>query len=411
MTGLKRNLSLKILNLLKIFPVVIILGARQTGKTTLAKQVAPDFHYLDLEKPSHFSQFHADPEFFFEQHPNRLIIDEAQSYPALFNMLRGVIDQDRHSNGRYIITGSSSPDILKHTSDSLAGRVGIIELGTLKTNEYYQKPLSPIYQIFQDKLIKNALQFDGPPPFSNQEIQHIWLKGGYPQPLLAHTEFEYLQWMENYQTTYINRDIAALFPKLNKIAYQRFLAMLGQLSSTIINKSEIARSIEISEPTAREYFTIAEGSFLWRQLTSFENKITKSIVKMPKGYIRDSGLLHYLLRIQNLEMLYSNINVGHSFEGFVIEEIIKGIQATDITNWGYRYYRTRNGAEIDCILEGPFGILPIEIKYGSTVMPKHLRSLDAFIKDHDLPFGIVINQSTQARWLTKTIYQLPVGWL
>jgi len=103
--------------------------------------------------------------------------------------------------------------------------------------------------------------------------------------------------------------------------------------------------------------------------------------------------------------------VGHSFEGFIIEEIIKGLQATAMTNWEYRYYRTRNGAEIDCIIEGPFGLLPIEIKYGSTVLPKQLRSLENFIKDHNLPFGLVINQSQTGRWLTRNIYQLPAGWV
>ena len=103
--------------------------------------------------------------------------------------------------------------------------------------------------------------------------------------------------------------------------------------------------------------------------------------------------------------------VGHSFESFVIEEIIKGLQATDLTNWQYHYYRTRGGAEIDCILEGPFGLLPIEIKYGSTVLPRQLRSLEDFIKEHHLPFGLLINQSQAGKWLTRHIYQLPAGWL
>jgi predicted AAA+ superfamily ATPase len=411
MSGLSRNVIQKVQNFLKIFPAVVILGARQTGKTTLTKQIAPDSYYLDLEKPSHINQFRHDPEFFFEQHPKNLIIDEAQSYPEVFNILRGVIDENRNENGRFLITGSSSPDILHHTADSLAGRVGIIELGTLKANEYYTLPLSPFYQIFQQKLTKELLNFNGPPPLSTTELQHVWLKGGYPQPLLATSDYEYFQWMENYQATYINRDIAALFPKLNKIAYQRFLSFLSQLSSTIVNKSELARAIEVSESTIREYLMIAEGSFFWRQLNSFENKITKSIVKMPKGYIRDSGLLHYLLKIEDLESLYSNIMIGHSFESFVIEEIIKGLQATNLVNWQYYYYRTRGGAEIDCILQGPFGTLPIEIKFGSTVLPRQLRSLEDFIKANHLPFGLLINQSQQAKWLTHHIFQLPAGWI
>jgi predicted AAA+ superfamily ATPase len=411
MTGLKRNLASKVTRLLEIFPVVVILGARQTGKTTLARQVTTDWDYLDLEKPSHISQLHQDPEFFFERHPRQLIIDEAQCYPELFNMLRGVIDERREENGRFIITGSSSPEILRQASDSLAGRVGLVELGTLKANEYYQQPLSSFYQLFQQKLSKENVISNDAPPLTSEQMQYVWLKGGYPQPLLSQSKEVYLQWMENYHATYLNRDIAALFPKLNRIAYQRFLSMLSQLSATIINKSEVGRAIEMSEATIREYLTIAEGSFLWRQVLSFERKIIKSIVKMPKGFIRDSGLLHYLLKIQDFDSLYNSMMVGHSFEGFVIEELIKGLQATTVTNWQYNYYRTRSGAEIDLILDGPFGILPIEIKYGSTVHPKQLRSLQDFIKEHDLPFGLVINQSQKGGWLTRDIYQLPVGWL
>src|SRR3989338_6055478 len=236
MIGIKRDVAAKIYFLLENFPAVAILGARQVGKTTLAKQVAPHWRYFDLEKPSHFDQITHDTEFFFQQYPNQLIIDEVQSYPDLFKILRGVIDERPKENGRFIITGSSSPDILHQASESLAGRIAIVELGTLKVNEFYEKPLSSFYEIFQNKLDRNVLNF-ATPPFSLEEIQNVWLKGGYPQPLLSASEDYYFQWMENYQATYINRDIAALFPKLNKVSYQRFLAILNKLSITIINPS------------------------------------------------------------------------------------------------------------------------------------------------------------------------------
>ena len=173
----------------------------------------------------------------------------------------------------------------------------------------------------------------------------------------------------------------------------------------------MARAIEVSEGTIRQYLRIAEGSFLWRQLLSFEKNVTKSIVKMPKGYLRDTGLLHYLLKIQELEVLHSHPIVGHSFEGFVIEEFIKGLQASVVTNYQTYYYRSRNGAEIDLIVDGPFGTLPVEIKYGSTIRPRQLQSLKNFVQEHHLPFGLLINQATQATWITPEIYQLPVGWL
>lgn len=187
--------------------------------------------------------------------------------------------------------------------------------------------------------------------------------------------------------------------------------MLGKLSGTIINKANIARNTEVSESTIKEYLKIAEGTFLWRQLPSYEKNITKTIVKMPKGFIRDSGLLHYFLKINSLEDLYSDPTVGNSFESFVIETIIKRLQATTATNWQAYYYRTRNGAEIDLILDGPFGILPIEIKYGKTINFNQLKTLTDFVKTHKLSFGLLINQSEKPEWISHEIFQLPVGWL
>lgn len=410
MTYLKRNLTQKIEFLLEMFPVVVILGARQTGKTTLAKTLRPDWLYVDLEKPSDYDAISHQPEFFFERHPEHVILDEAQYYPLLFSILRGVIDNNREQKGRYIITGSSCPELLKHVSESLAGRVALVELGTLKANEYYQLPLSPFYQLFNQQLDPAQL-ISGIAPMTNQQIQLIWLKGGYPEPVLQQAPFYYEQWMQNYRDTYVYRDLANLFPKLNKIAYQRFLGMLGKLSGTIINRSDLARAIEVSEGTIREYLTIANGTYIWRALPSYEQNITKAIIKMPKGHLRDSGLLHYLLRISDENMLHQDPIVGRSFESFVIEEIIKGLQATMLTNWQTSYYRTRGGAEIDLIIDGPFGILPIEIKYGSTVQRRQLVALKDFINEHNLSFGMVINQGHEITWLTDKIVQVPIGWL
>ena len=248
-------------------------------------------------------------------------------------------------------------------------------------------------------------------PLSTEAITTSWLKGGYPEPLQHSATEPYALWMENYQQTYVYRDIAKLFPRLNKITYQRFLSMLSKLSSTIMNKAELARALEVSEPTIKEYLSTAEGTFLWRQLPSYERNVKKSVIKMPKGHLRDSGLTHYLLKISDLTALYGDPAIGHSFEGFVIEELIKGLQATTVTNWEIYYYRTRNGAEIDLIIAGPFGILPIEIKYGQKINFHQLKAIQNFIVERDLPFGIVINQAKNAEWLTPRLFQLPVTWI
>jgi predicted AAA+ superfamily ATPase len=248
------------------------------------------------------------------------------------------------------------------------------------------------------------------PQFNYEQVQNHWLKGGYPEPRQGDENY-YQEWFVDYQSTYINRDIAKLFPNLDKLAYRRFMGMLGKLSSHIINKSELARSLSVSQPTVSDYLDIAEGTFLWRKLNSYENNPNKSVVKMPRGHIRDSGLLHHILRLSSLEQLQQDPIAGFSFESFVIEEILKGLQDARCRNVDYYYYRTRSGAEIDLILEGPFGTLPIEIKYGMRVARQQLKALSEFIDNQKLPFGLVINQAEKVEWLTETILQVPVGCL
>lgn len=405
----QRNILPYLLELLEQFPIIAILGARQTGKTTLAKQAGTNWLYMDLERESHYERLLADPEFFFQQNPERVIFDEAQLLPKLFTTLRSIIDENRTQKGRFIITGSSSPALLKNISESLAGRIAILELNTLKANEYFHQPLSEFYQIFHSKLNKKNVTILKP-QLSSKQIQQFWFKGGYPEPI-AHDDEFYREWMSDYQATYINRDLANLFPKLDKVAYRRFISMLAKLSSKIINKSDIARSVAVSQPTISDYLDIAAGTFIWRKLPSFDLNINKTIVKMPRGHIRDSGFLHYLLHIADLPSLQDDPIAGFSFEAFVIEELLKGLQDARLRNVDSYYFRTRDGAEIDLILQSQFGILPIEIKYGVHTPRKQLISLTNFIKDNKLKFGIVINQANEMLWLTEHILQVPAGCL
>jgi predicted AAA+ superfamily ATPase len=408
---MRRNIAYKINALLDMFPIVAIIGARQSGKTTLARTVCADWMYVDLEKTSDFNRVEFDPEFFLSEHPEHVIFDEAQLLPKLFELLRSSVDEQREKKGRFLLTGSSSFSLLTQISETLAGRVAIVELGTCKANELANKPMNKFYTLLQNELSPQCFKSLEPPLISLQDIQHAWYLGGYPEPALKDDTNFYWHWMENYEQTYIYRDVARQYPKLNKVSYQRFISILSQLSGTILNKSEIARALEVSEGSIREYLNIAEGTFLWRALPSYEKSGIKSTIKMPKGHIRDSGLLHSLLGITHPEKLYSNPIVGRSFEGFIIEEIIKGISATMLTHWSPCYYRTRGGAEIDLILEGPFGCLPIEIKHGANVTKRQLTSLEQFVIDQQLPFGLLVNQASEPCWLTRHIFQLPANYL
>jgi len=399
------NLAQRYLN---NFPVLCLLGPRQAGKTSFAKNLRKNWHYFDLEKPSDFELIARAPELFFEQFPENVIIDEAQEYPQLFKILRGVIDADRGKKGRFILTGSSSPEISAYLSDSLAGRVGLIQVGAFKANEFYQTPLSPFYKIFSEPMTRKSIDL-APPVLTNIQMRHCWLYGGYPEPLLANDLIFYQDWMDNYYATYINRDIAKLFPKLNKMAYARFIGTLSSLSGTILNKADLARAIEISEKSITEYLQIAELTYIWRNISFDVSSKVKSIVKKPKGLVTDSGLQHYLQKIQSMEQLLIHPSSGRSFESFVIEELIKGITAFGINNVDYHYYRTLKGSEVDLVVTTPFGKVPIEIKMAKSVPQKQLMTLNNYIESNGLPFGLLINQSDRVFWVTDKILQVPVG--
>ena len=409
MTDQKRNLETKINDLLVYFPVVTILGVRQCGKTTLAKLLRPDWQYFDLERSRDFEFITRDFEFFIKEHPHSIIIDEAQRYPALFQELRSVVDRERKHKNRFLLTGSSSFDLIKNVSESLAGRVGLVELGTFKTNETYSIRLPDFYKIFNTDLNQTTIDFlkGLEPEISHDQLMQAFLKGGYPEPVLEEDKRFYDAWMENYIQTYIQRDIRTLFPRLDLVKYQRFISMLSALSGTIINRSQVGRSLDISEKAIRDYLQIAEGSYIWRNTPSYEKSISKSVVKMPKGNFRDSGLTNYIQGITQREQLLNYPNVGAAFEAYIFEEIIKGIQATETVNWTYYYFRTRNGAELDMILEGPFGTLPIEIKFGSMIKQGQIQTLKNFVYNNNLPLGIVINNSDDVLLVADRILQLP----
>jgi len=411
---LERNSSKKINRSLERFPVVVLIGSRQCGKTTLAKMGRPNWHYVDLEKGSDLDVVTRDFDFFFKQHPDRLIIDEAQASPELFKELRGIIDADRTHKGRFILTGSSSPELSKQISESLAGRVAIIEIGTLKMNERLETPLSELYSIL-DQLPpeKHLAQLSElPVTLNTPQVLNHFLKGGYPEPVVENSDSFLAEWMTHYQQTYIQRDVRRLFPSLNIENYRRFITMLSELSGTIINRSEVGRSLNASESAVRDYLAIAQGTFIWRTLPSLEKTVSKSVVKMPRGYLRDSGLLHHLLNIRQVEQIYTRPGTGAAFEGFIIEEMIQGFRAIETAPWGFSFYRTRSGAEIDLVLTSPTGVrIPVEIKFGITTRRADLRSLSGFIAQEQCPYGILINNADDVRMLTENIIQIPAGCL
>lgn len=414
MSDITRNLQTEVNKLLKSFPVVAILGARQSGKTTLSKMATNDlWSYFDLEKGDDYDFITKDFSFFFKEYPRHVIIDEAQESKQLFRELRSAIDGNRKEKGRFIITGSSSPELSSKLAETLAGRVAILELGTLKMNERFSLPLSNIYKILKDEPVEKQITslMNLKSELNYDDVMGHFLSGGYPEPIISSNKEFYSQWMNNYMLTYVNRDVAKLFPGLNSIDFRRFISILAELSGSIINRAVVARTLSVSEPTVRNYLEIAEGTFIWRNLLSFQKSTSKSVTKMSRGYIRDSGLTNYLLKINDRERLLRHPGTGFTFEAFVIEEIINGFKGIGTNQFDYNYFRTKNGAEVDLIIDTPLSIIPIEIKLGISIKKNQLYSLTQFINDNNCPYGILINNGKEIKKLTEKIIQIPACYI
>jgi predicted AAA+ superfamily ATPase len=403
---MKRHYTQLLQEYLEYFPCVVILGPRQSGKTTLLKGLPSDWKIFNVEKRSDYTIISQDPDLFLRINPSHVAIDEAQFLPDLFRALRVAIDSSREKKGRFVITGSSSPDLVKSISESLAGRVGFIEISPFLATEALKLPQSKFFSIISEG--KDVVQLLGNLPAAS-ELGHIhdyWFRGGYPEPWIRNNSRFQNVWMENYIQSYLNRDILRLFPNLNKEKYRIFLGILSDLSGTIINYSEVARALGISVPTARGYFEIAHGSFLWRKIPSYEKNAMKRIVKHPKGYVRDSGLLNHLLHVRDSNHILSHPKAGQLWEGVVMEEIIRGFNAIGEECECY-YYRTSAGAEVDLVIEGRFGVVPIKIKYGRTVDSRELRSIRDFVAERGCEYGIIINNDENPRLYSENLIGVP----
>lgn len=397
--------------LLADFPCVVIVGPRQCGKTTLLDTLGGEWRRFDLERQSDFEVISRDPDLFLRLNPRKIAIDESQVLPAVFPALRVAIDDHRHEPGRFVVTGSSSPELLKSVSESLAGRVAIIEMAPFSFAETRQTSDSLFFDaLASGKPNASTLASALAPQATLAEIHEYWWRGGYPEPWLKASPRFRKAWSENYVRTYLQRDVARLFPGLDHTRFGQFLGLLGNLSGSILNYSDIARALAVSQPTARDYVEIAHGTFVWRSLPAYAGNPLKRAVKHPKGYLRDTGLLHHLLRIPTADALLSHPIMGRSWEGMVIEEFLRGMNGRGMA-FEASHYRTAAGGEVDLVVEGDFGLLPIEIKYAQTVRSRDLQALDHFVADFKCPLGLVINNDEHPRRYTDRILGVPFACL
>ncbi len=317
---------------------VAVIGPRQVGKTTLAQTIAASRPaiYLDLEAMADREKL-ADPVLFLEQYTDRLVIlDEIHRMPELFQALRGLIDTGRrtgHRTGRFLILGSAAIDLLRQSGETLAGRIEYVDLGPLHLDEVAA---------------------------GGANLNQLWLRGGFPDSFLAATDVDSFRLRRHFIRTYLERDVSLFGPRVPAELLERLWTMLAHNQGTLLNASRLAAGLGVSAPTVTSYIGLLVDLLLVRRLPPFHANIGKRLVKSPKTYLRDSGLLHALLGLQTLDDLLGHPVVGSSWEGFVMEQLL----ACAPEHARASFYRTAAGAEIDLLLElgGSHGCWAIEIK-------------------------------------------------
>jgi len=369
---LKRTVAKLVRERLSEFPAVALVGPRQCGKTTLAKALAKK--YFDMEQDADRVRLDLGWDDLIAG-KGLVVLDEAQTWPALFSRLRGAIDAARKRNGRFLLLGSVAPSLMQQVSESLAGRLSVVELSPLQITE-----------VGADKL------------------DALWRCGGFPDGGILKTR-AYPAWQQSYLELMVQRDLPNLGMTAKAPATMRLLRMLAALQGTTLNASKLGASLGTSYHTIHGYLTYLEGTYLLRALPPYEANIKKRLVRSPRLYIRDTGLLHSLLDVGRGDDLLSMPWVGASWEGFVIEQVISARQARGEDLRAY-FFRTHDGQEVDLVLEGEGEREVLEIKLTSSPSPEHFEKLGGVAQSLKATRQVILSrtrapQVSGSRWSTN----------
>jgi predicted AAA+ superfamily ATPase len=349
---IRRKIELFVLQSLQEMPVTALLGPRQCGKTTLSKAILsgrPDALYLDLERPDDLRAL-TDPQAFFRMNRGKLIcLDEIQRAPEIFPVIRAEADESG-VNGRFLILGSASPHLLRQSSESLAGRIRYLEL-------------TPI-------LIPETAE-------TEEVLRSLWLRGGFPRSYLAPSDDASFQWREDFVRTFLERDIPSLGFRVPADGMRRFWTMLSPLNAQVLNRSRLGESLGISHHAVQRHLDILTGSYLLRSLAPLEANTGKRLVKSPKIYFRDSGILHALSGIRTQRELLSHPSYGSSWESFALESICS--EPAIAKRWRPFFYGAHGGGEIDLILDS--GLQRVAVEFKASSSPTITRDFYAALAD------------------------------
>lgn len=398
---IKRLIEKTIINTLKAFPVLILTGARQSGKTTLLKHLFSDtFNYISLDELDIRSLAINDPREFLARFKAPLIIDEIQNAPQLLHYIKAVVDRER-VNGRFIITGSQQFPLMKNVSESLAGRAAILNLYPFMIEEITGNYLT------EEKSINNFLK-----KISSQKISTspkidlgTWLLGGGYPGLFVNSQISKNLWFSSYIQTYIDRDVRGNIKNENLNDFERFLKLIAGRTAQELSYSNLSRDIGLSVPTIKSWISLLQTNSIIYLLQPYYRNFGKRIIKSPKLYFLDTGIAAYLVGIQTKEHLLNGPMGGALFETFIVTNFLKRFSALD-TNPSLYYWKNIGGIEVDLLVEHSNKLIPIEIKFASTIYSNHYRSLLKWIYHSklDIDFALLISNSPVTGKIAKNIY-------
>ncbi|MBE7419879.1 MAG: ATP-binding protein [Ideonella sp.] len=347
------------------FPVVVVLGARQVGKTTLARTAFANHRYVDLEDPRTAARFRDDARFELDAAADAsgLILDEAQAVPAVFAALRGAVDAQRSRHGRFIVLGSAQPALVRGVSESLAGRAAVLELDPLTAHE--------------------AGQGSDAAPW-----QQLWLRGGFPDALRG----DFRSWWESYLRLLLERDLPQYGVRADPLFMHRLLTMLAHQHGGLLNASALGGSLGVSHHALLRHLDVLEAVYLLRRLPPYFRNVGKRLTKAPKVYLRDTGLLHHLLNIATADELAAHPVRGASWEGFVIEDVLRRERWARPATQAF-FWRTAAGAEIDLVLDRGGERVAVEVKAGRGDDARAVRTLREALPDVDAARAWIVDQA------------------
>ena len=377
---LKRTLVKKLQNSAKQYPVVTLTGPRQSGKTTLVKVTFPEYDYVSLEEPDQRSFALEDPRGFLSQFPNKVILDEIQRAPDLFSYIQTIVDS-RDISGQFILTGSQNFLLLQKVSQSLAGRCAVLHLLPFSLSELHQRRPLPVENIGSKLPGKNRAL--------DENLSSVLFKGFYPRIHDKHLEPN--DWLGNYFQTYIERDVRDIVNVGDLETFSRFVRLCAGRNGQLLNLSSLANDCGITHTTSKRWISILEASFVVFLLRPHYENFSKRLIKSPKLYFLDTGLLGYLLRIRSAKDIRIHAQYGSIFESFIISEFLKGYLNSGEEPAIY-FWRDSAGNEIDIIIDNGDELIPVEIKAGQTIASdffKGLRFWKKLVKDDKLRAALV----------------------